>query len=93
MIKSLNMQALADALPRAGLNAAGLAGRLGVNAIRMRTALLALPNVGSRVNAVRDEAAKHLISPYTIRMAIAACEVPGAWNRWIWARKGRSWAP
>jgi transcriptional regulator with XRE-family HTH domain len=44
------------------------------SAARSRAALLPLPDVARRVNAIRDEAAKHIISPYTIRMAIEAYE-------------------
>lgn len=44
------------------------------DANRVRKALLALPNVAQRVSAIRDEAAKHLISPYTIRLAIKGYE-------------------
>ena len=43
-------------------------------ASRLRGNLLPLTNVARRVNAIHEEAKKHLISPYTIRMAIEAYE-------------------
>lgn len=43
-------------------------------AARLRAILLPQPDVARRVNALRDEAAKHIISPYTIRLAIKAYE-------------------
>jgi hypothetical protein len=42
---------------------------------RFRTKLLLLPDVAKCVNAVREEAARHVISPYTIRRAIEAFEM------------------
>lgn len=44
------------------------------SAARLRAALLPLPDVARRVNAIRAEATKHIISPYTIRLAIKAHE-------------------
>jgi hypothetical protein len=44
------------------------------NAARLRPALAGLPAVAHRVNAVRTEAASHVISPYTVRLAIMAYE-------------------
>jgi hypothetical protein len=40
----------------------------------LRPELQKLPDIASRVNAIRDAAAKHIISPYTIRKAIKAYE-------------------
>lgn len=45
------------------------------SAARLRPELQKLPDIASRVNAIRDAAAKHIISPYTIRKAIKAYEV------------------
>jgi transcriptional regulator with XRE-family HTH domain len=44
------------------------------NAARLRQHLLSLSNVAKRISVVRDEAGKHLISPYTMRLAIEAFE-------------------
>ncbi len=44
------------------------------HAARMRHALTRLSAVSQRVNAIRDEAAKHVISPYTVRLAVEAYE-------------------
>jgi transcriptional regulator with XRE-family HTH domain len=43
-------------------------------AARLRAALLSLTGIGLRVNLIRDEAARHMISPLTIRRAIEAYE-------------------
>ncbi len=43
-------------------------------ASRLREMLLPLPTVARRVNAIRSEAKKHVISPYTICLAIKAYE-------------------
>jgi len=43
-------------------------------AARLRERLQPLSSVAKRVNAIRENAAKHLISPYTMRRAIAAYE-------------------
>lgn len=42
------------------------------NAAGLYAMLDGLPNIARRVNAIRDEAASHVVSPYTIRLAIAA---------------------
>jgi hypothetical protein len=43
-------------------------------ASRLRETLLTLPSVARRVNTIRGEAKKHVISPYTIRLALKAYE-------------------
>lgn len=43
-------------------------------ASRLRETLLPLSSVARRVNAIRNEAKSHVISPYTIRLAIKAHE-------------------
>jgi transcriptional regulator with XRE-family HTH domain len=44
------------------------------NAAKLRTELLTIQSVSSRVARIRDEAKKHIISPYTIRLAIQSYE-------------------
>lgn len=44
------------------------------SAARLREALIPLPDVARRINAIRDEAKKHIISPFTIYKAIKAYE-------------------
>lgn len=43
-------------------------------AVRLRTRLISLAGIGTRVNLIRDEASRHVISPLTIRRAIEAYE-------------------
>jgi transcriptional regulator with XRE-family HTH domain len=49
-------------------------------ASRLREALLPLPDVARRVIAIRNEAKKHVISPYTMRLAIKALEKANGLN-------------
>lgn len=44
------------------------------SAARLRTSLLAARGIGTRIHRIREEAARHLISPLTIRRAIEAYE-------------------
>lgn len=44
------------------------------HAARLRAVLACLSAVPRRINAIREEAAKHVISPYTVRLAVEAYE-------------------
>ncbi|MEJ2744660.1 MAG: helix-turn-helix transcriptional regulator, partial [bacterium] len=44
------------------------------DAANLRTVLQGLPGIGARIEQIRNEARRHIISPYTIRLALEAYE-------------------